>query len=118
MGAAFTIYQGGNDERPIRGSNGNTFSPSSFGIDGSTFGPDFDPSSITDSDRFRTLDFSHSFALSTQHDWKTHDFFSRVITSGPSWKNKGLLSVNMPSYSVPLDLRRPNAPYRLAPLIV
>lgn len=114
---SFTLYED-EGERPIRGNRGGSFTPSSLGVDGSTFGPDFDPAVITDSDRFRTLDFSHTFALSTQHDWKTHDFYSRVINSGPNWRNRGLITVNNPSYSVPLDHRRPNAPYRLAPLIV
>ncbi len=102
----------------LRGSSGQTWAVSSFGIDGTTFGPDFDPATITDSDRYRALDFTHSFALSTQHDWKTHNFYGAVIQSGESWRNKGLMSVAMPSVYIPIDMRRPNAPFRLAPLIV
>ena len=111
----FTPQDGGTI---LRGSSGQTWAVSSFGIDGTTFGPDFDPSTITDSDRYRALDFTHSFALSTQHDWKTHNFYGGVIQSGEAWRQRGQLSVAMPSVYIPIDMRRPNAPHRLAPLIV
>ena len=55
--ATFTVIPGGSGAMVLRGSNGNVFSTSDFGLDESTFGPDFDPSAITDSERYRSLDF-------------------------------------------------------------
>ena len=54
----------------------------------------------------------------THHDWKMYDFDGRMIQPGPP-PTQPLLSADMSaSYYVPLKLRRPSAPYRLARVIV
>lgn len=102
----------------IRTKSGEIFAPSSFGLDHTTFGPGFNPSSLLEGERYRGLDYRHKFACSQQHDWKTYDASGRVIRPGTPFLSQPLIGGLMPSFYVPLDQRRPDSPYRIARLIV
>jgi hypothetical protein len=102
----------------LRGANGAIYAVSSFGVEGTTFGPTFRPQSLIDSDRHRELDFRRRFYRCTQHDHKLYDMQGRVTRPGQLALHQPLLSAQPPPFYVPLDQRRPNNPYRLARLIV
>ncbi len=118
MGTIPSVFAPGRAEQPIRGSSGAIYVPSSFGVDGTTFGPDFDPAQVIQGDRYRCLDYAHRFALNTQHDHKTFDWQGRLIRSGKPALREGAIGSSYPAFYVPLDQRRPSTPYRLAPLII
>jgi hypothetical protein len=105
-------------ERVLRGNAGSLYAPSSFGVDHTTFGPEFDPREHFDSDRYRELDFRQQYPRCTRHDGKMYDFQGRVTRSGPYSATQPFIGSSMPATYVPLDQRRPSSPYRLARLIV
>jgi hypothetical protein len=72
--------------------------------------------SILDSQRFKTLDYRQSYGDSTNHDWKMFDFDGRVINAGPVQQQPFLSE--QASHYVPLRIRRPSSPVRLAKIIV
>lgn len=73
---------------------------------------------IVDSERYRMLDRRESYFKATQHDWKLVDFDGRVISQQPGWPTSMpmLSSEPVPGF-VPLRMRRPSAPLRLARII-
>lgn len=93
--------------------------PSSFGAANTTFGP---PSirarMLVSSDRFRVLDRKQSYFDCTNHDAKTYDFDGRPIPAGPPLSQSLLSSIDSMPFYVPIKMRRPSAPYRLAKAIV
>lgn len=101
----------------LRGANGTIYAVSSFGVDGTTFGPSFRPQALAESDRHRELDFRRRFYRCTQHDHKLYDMQGRMVRGGQLALQPPLLSAQPPAFYVPLDQRRPNNPYRLARLI-
>jgi hypothetical protein len=88
-----------------------------FGAEAETFTSDFRPQSLFESDRYRELDYREQFGRSTQHDAKMFDFQGRFIKPGNVALTQPLIGSSMPSFYVPLDQRRPSAPYRLPRLI-
>lgn len=91
---------------------------SSFGIDNTTLGPQFRARSLIESERYRMLDRKATYYTCTQHDFKKHDFDGRAMPEGnPLLGQPNLASVQSDWY-VPLRMRRPSAPYRLARVIV
>jgi hypothetical protein len=90
---------------------------SSFGLDLTTLGPDFDAHALFNGERVRELQYRDSFFTATNHDYKLFDMNGRMIRPG-KLSNQPLLSGAVPSTYVPLDQRRPSTPYRLARKIV
>jgi len=101
----------------------NSMAFSSFGADNTTQGAPAGgfARAILESVRYRTLDRRQSYYDATQHNGKRYDFDGRIIStseaSGMS-STQPLLSQEKASWYVPLRMRRPNAPYRLARVIV
>lgn len=109
---------GSKPELVIRGNRGTTWTASSFGVDGTTFGPDFNPGALFESERYRELDFRSRYAANRQHDHKIFDAQGRFRPSGKRELSQPLIGNSMPTQYVALDQRRPSAPYRLARLVV
>lgn len=105
-------------EATLRGSSGAVFAVSSFGVDGTTFGPDFDPAAVVDSERCRGIRFKQRYASSRQHDHKSFDAQGRFRKPGKVELTQPLIGGSLPSHYVPMDQRRPCAPYRLNRTIV
>jgi hypothetical protein len=105
-------------EPVLRGNRGAVYSVSSLGVDGSTFGPEFNPDDHFNGDRYKALDFRNQYPMCTRHDGKIYDFQGRMIRSGPYQVTQPLIGSSMPTDYVPLDQRRPSHPYRLSRLIV
>lgn len=101
---------------PIR-AGGALYVASSFGVDATTFGPGFNANAFVNSDRVRELEFKERFFRCTQHDWKTFDFNGRLIPPG-GLATQPLISAQSSAHYVPLEVRRPSNPYRLARVIV
>jgi len=96
----------------------DVFVASSFGLDQTTLGPQFRARSIIESERYKLLDRKQSYYSCTQHDWKQFDFEGRPIPAGNPLLGQPNLSGEPSPWYVPLRLRRPSAPYRLARVIV
>jgi hypothetical protein len=96
----------------------DVFTVSSFGLDQTTLGPQFRARSIIESERYKLLDRKQSYYSCTQHDWKQFDFEGRPIPAGNPLLGQPNLSGEPSPWYVPLRLRRPSAPYRLARVIV
>ena len=86
--------------------------PSQYGA------PALSARNIIDSDRFRELDRRQSYYDCTNHDQKRYDFDGRVIAAGTPSATQPLLSSERAPFYVPLKMRRPSSPYRLARVIV
>jgi len=94
---------------------------SSFGLNMTTLGPQFDAQGLVGSDRVRELEFREKFFTCRHHDHKVFDFNGRMIRPGrlPEWfGTQPLIGNNLPSFYVPMDMRRPNTPYRIARKVV
>ena len=94
-----------------------TFSSSSLGPGGTTFGPsDFRATNVLSSPRFKELDRRQAYYDCTQHDEKRYDFDGRIISlHGPgALASQPLINNTVAPFYVPLRMRRPSAPYRLA----
>lgn len=98
-------------------ANTNVQMGSSFGLDMTTLGPEFDANGLYNSERRRELLYRDSFFTATNHDYKLFDMNGRMLRPG-KLSNQPLLSGAVPSTYVPLDQRRPSIPYRLARKIV
>jgi hypothetical protein len=98
---------------PISLPGGSVATLSSFGLDGTTLGPEFDADGLVNSERVRELEFRSGYYYCRQHDWKPFDFNGRMIRPGKINVTQPLLGGSEPSFYVPLDQRRPSAPYRL-----
>ena len=103
--------------QPVPAAGGKVFFPSSFGAGFTTSGPEFSAKSFICSERYRELEYRERFYRSTQHDWKTWNFNGQMIRPGPPTSQPLLSAQQSPQY-IPLELRRPNAPYRLPKVIV
>lgn len=103
---------------PIPGPGGSTLLPSSFGPRNTTFGPAFSPRDVLQGERFRTLSYREAFFRCTHHDGKLFDWQGRVNPRPGELSHQPLIGAQLPTQYVPLDMRRPNDPYRLAKLIV
>lgn len=94
---------------------------SSFGVRHTTLGPGdgggFKARAFLQSERVLALGRRESYYRCTHHDWKMFDFEGRMIQPGPP-TSQPLLSAQPAPWYVPLRLRRPTAPYRLARVIV
>lgn len=90
---------------------------STFGLDPALLGPDFDANALYNSQRVLDLKYRDSFYAATNHDHKLFDMNGRMIRPG-QLGSQPLLSGAVPTAYVPLDQRRPSAPYRLARKIV
>lgn len=90
---------------------------SSFGLDMTTLGPEFDANYLYNSERVRELQYRDSFFTATNHDFKLFDMNGRMIRPG-KLSNQPLLSGAVPQVYVPLDQRRPSVPTRIARKIV
>lgn len=102
---------------PVKGADGATYLPSSFGAENTTFGPSFSAKAAFESFRSKRLDWRERFYRCTQHDGKLYDWQGRACPPG-LMGTQPLLGAVLPTQYVPLDQRRPNDPYRLARLIV
>lgn len=91
---------------------------SSFGVDATTMGPEFRVLGVENSERYRVLDRRASYYNCTHHDFKTYDFDGRPIPTGNPMLGQPLLASQPSDVYVPLKMRRPSAPYRLARVIV
>lgn len=98
-------------------SNVSAQTGSSFGLDHTTLGPEFDANGLYNSERVRELQFRDSFFTATNHDYKLFDMAGRMLRPG-KLSTQPLLSGAVPSTYVPLEQRRPSVPYRLARKIV
>lgn len=91
---------------------------SSWGVEQETMGASlFDAHAFIGSDRVKMLARRGSYYRATQHDWKTYDWDGRMILPGTS-ATQPLLGSEQLGHFVPLRLRRPPTPYRLARVIV
>ena len=91
--------------------------PSSFGADATTFGPQFRARWVCSNERYHELDRRQAYYDCSQHDWKQFDFDGRIIKPGPPTQQPLLVSEQSGQY-VPLKARRPSSPYRLARTVV
>lgn len=91
---------------------------SSFGLDHTTIGPQFDAFGLYNSERAKNLEYRERFYRCTQHDWKVFDFEGRMQQAKQIMGVQPLIGGNMPNFYVPLNQRRPSAPYRLPRTIV
>lgn len=91
---------------------------SSFGLSATTLGPQFRARQIVESERNRLLDRRQAYYTCTHHDWKQHDFDGRMMPQGNPLLGQPLLSSAPSDWYVPLKMRRPSSPYRLARVIV
>ena len=73
-------------------------------------------SNIDESPRYRSLDWLQANYDCTQHDGKMFDFDGRVINAGPV--NQQQFISEKASTFIPLRLRRPSSPVRMAKMIV
>lgn len=92
--------------------------PSSFGLDHTTLGPEFDAKGLVDSTRVKELEYRERFFRCTQHDHKIFDMNGNMTRPGRIPGVQPLIGSNAPSFYVPLEMRRPNAPYRIGKKIV
>ncbi len=119
MGARITSLFGSNaGPHATVNAGGNTrIAVSSFGLDHTTLGPAFPAQQLYASERSQELEFRSRYYRCTQHDHKVFDFGGRM-RSPSRHATQPLIGGALPSFYVPLDQRRPSAPYRLARTIV
>lgn len=115
-------FNTGGPEGQSIGQNGGMFIASSFGLHHTTMGPTragggFRAQGFINSVRVKTLARRESYFKCTHHDWKMFDFDGRMIPPGPP-TSQPLLSAEQFAHYVPLKMRRPASPYRLARAIV
>jgi|SRR5579862_4985333 len=87
-----------------------------FAQDSGPTGKTFTAKVFIDSERHRDLDRRQQYYECTQHNQKRFDFDGRILMVGTTELSytQPFLSSEKASFSVPLRLRRPSAPYRLA----
>jgi hypothetical protein len=102
---------------------GGSFNPGSSareesaGLGPVRLGQNFRAQSILDSERYKELSFKQSHYKCTNHYGKQFDFEGRATKAGPPTSMPYLSSEKSANY-VPLSLRKPSSPYRLAKLMV
>lgn len=99
---------------PFKGLHGGA--GAGTGINDATPGG-FRASAFVESERSRELDRRGQYYACTQHDWKSYDWDSRAMQPGRPY-SQPLISAEQAPFYVPLRLRRPSSPYRLARVIV
>ena len=114
MGGMSTVLTGSGGGRTAMGPGG-LYVASSFGVDNTSL-MNFKARSFINSERVRDLARRESYYRATHHDWKMFDFDGRQIQPGPP-TSQPLLSAESASWYVPLRMRRPSSPYRLARVI-
>lgn len=93
--------------------------PSSFGPEGTTFGPEgHDLYGFFETPRFHTMARAQAYFECTQHDWKTYDFDGNPISKDGNGAWQPWLSPESSPYLVSLEYRRPSDPYNLGRAIV
>lgn len=112
-----TVFSPGRAFQASR-SNGVTSLPSSFGPDLTTQGGSIRAQELITSERAIELAYRESFYRCSNHDNKMYDFNGRMIKPGRVGITQQFLGATQPSVYVPLDQRRPSAPYRLPRVIV
>jgi len=80
-------------------------------------GANFRAKTILESERYRELSFKQAYFKCTQHHGKTFDFEGRAARPGPP-SSMPFLSQEKSAAYVPLTLRKPSSPFRLAKLQV
>jgi hypothetical protein len=90
---------------------------SSYGLDHTHLGPQFPANEIVNSKRALVLNYRASFYKCRQHDWKAYDWNGAMRRPDAS-PTQPLIGASVPDFYVPLNQRRPMAPYRLARTIV
>lgn len=115
-------FNTGGPEGQSVGQPAGMYVASSFGVDHTTLGPTrmgggFRAHGFINSHRVKTLARRESYFKCTHHDWKMFDFDGRMIPPGPP-TSQPLLSAEQFAHYVPLKMRRPASPYRLARAIV
>jgi hypothetical protein len=105
-------------EGVVRGPFRDIRQASSFGAENTTFGPSFSAREAIGCDRSRKLTYREAFYLCTNHDQKLFDWQGRANPRPGELSHQPLIGASLPTQYVPLDMRRPNDPYRLAKLIV
>lgn len=118
VGGISHLSGGGGSHESFRSSTG-IHTVSSFGASNTTLGPPgFRARSFIESQRVKMLGRRESYFRCTHHDHKVFDFEGRMIPPGPPTSQPMLASAEQFSHYVPLKLRRPSAPYRLARVVV
>lgn len=115
-------FNTGGAEGQSAGQNAGMHIASSFGVAHTTFGPTqmgggFRANGFISSTRVKTLARRESYFKCTHHDFKMFDFDGRMIPPGPP-TSQPMLSAEQFAHYVPLKMRRPASPYRLARAIV
>lgn len=96
-------------------SSANPLSFASFGAAQDTFGHGLSGHPIINSERFFVLDRKQSFYDCTNHDSKMYDFDGRIYSPRSTMS---MMSAEKAPFYIPLRMRRPSAPVRLAKVIV
>ena len=112
-----TVFVPGAAEPAVYDSAGNTYTASSFGVELTTFGPQFRARDVINGERARSLDFRESFFTAKHHHGKVFDFDGRMAPK-EGYGTQPFIGGAMPTFYVPLSQRRPLSPYRLARVIV
>lgn len=95
----------------------SSLSAGKLGLDPASVGEGFPALQIYASERSQELEFRSRYYRCSQHDHKVFDFQGRMRLP-QRHVTQPLIGGSMPNYYVPLDQRRPSAPYRLARTIV
>lgn len=114
-----TVAPGGPSSFPaIVAPDGSTRTADSFGdygIDESTVGSAFDPAALYNSARAIELGYRASYFACTQHDGKQYRWDGTLGGDKQSMRTTPpMMGSAAPSGFIPLSVRRPSAPYRLA----
>lgn len=113
-----TVFPPDQAQGSVRDAYGEIRTVSSFGPELTTLGPTFSAHAVYHSQRFRELEWRDRFYKCTQHDHKGFDFNGRVTKPGEWFGTQPFIGGSQPTFFVPLDQRRPMAPYRLGRIIV
>jgi len=118
MGTEVTSVSPGPAAGVVRGADGATYAPSSFGAANTDFGPSaLSAHAAMRSERRRELSYREGFYKCTHHDGKVFDWNGRMTRPGPP-STMPYIGGALPTFYVSLDQRRPSDPYRLAKVIV
>lgn len=90
---------------------------SSFGVDQTTTGPDFQADAFYAGERAKLLDFRDAYFTARQHDGKIWNWDCRTITAAHH-PAQPLIGASEPGVYIPMNHRRPSAPFRISRIIV
>lgn len=91
---------------------------STYGLPPAMLSMAFPALEIISSLRVQELNFTSRFYECKQHDWKIFDWNGTLRRPVQQFPTQPLLSTAPSDFYVPLDQRRPTAPYRLARVVV